>query len=116
MTQPSPLDELLLDLVGLIPPGSLASYGDIAALAAELGFACTARRVARTLALFGSEVPWWRVVQSTGTIAQPVLPSAVPLLLADGISVAGRRVPLDQRRWCPTPADLSPVQGGRSAG
>mgnify|MGYP001030505199 FL=1 len=116
MTDPCPLDEVLLDLVGLIPPGSLATYGDMAALADELGFPCTARRAARTLRRFGSGVPWWRVVQSSGTVAQSVLAQATPLLSAEGITVVGRRVPLGQRRWRPTPDDLMPVASGRPGG
>lgn len=116
MTQPAPLDEVLLDLVRLIPRGSLASYADIAALSDELGFPCTARRAARAMARFGSDVPWWRVVQSTGTVAESVLARAVPLLAADGITVVGRRVPLGQRRWHPCPEDLSPVASGHPTG
>ena len=116
MTDPGPLDEMLLDLVRLIPAGSLATYGDMAAMAEELGFPCTARRAASTLRRFGSGVPWWRVVQSSGTVAQSVLAQAAPLLSAEGITVVGRRVPLGQRRWRPAPDDLLPVADARAAG
>lgn len=98
---PSELDEILLDMVRLIPPGSLASYADLSALATTVGYPCTARRVARTLSLFGSDVPWWRVVQSSGTVADQVLAPAVALLRTEGVDVQGRRVPLNDMRWCP---------------
>ncbi len=35
---------------------------------------------------------------------------------AEGITVVGRRVPLGQRRWRPTPDDLIPVASRRPAG
>lgn len=103
---PSELDEILLDMVRLIPSGNLASYADLSALASHLGYPCTARRVARTLSLFGSDVPWWRVVQSSGTVADHVLDPAVNLLRDDGVPVQGRRVPLDEVRWSPDPHEL----------
>lgn len=106
MNPPSPLDEILLDMVRLIPRGKLASYADLSVLAAELGYPCTARRVARTLSLYGSEVQWWRVVQSAGTVADQVYAAAVPRLEADGVHVQGRRVPLELMRWNPEPAAL----------
>lgn len=101
MSHPSPLDEILLDMVRMIPPGNLATYADLSGLAAELGYPCTPRRVARALSEFGGAVPWWRVVQSGGTIADQVLQPAVELLQADGVPVAGRRVPLHEVRWSP---------------
>ncbi len=116
MTDPGPLDEMLLDLVRLIPAGSLATYGDMAAMAEELGFPCTARRAASTLRRFGSGVPWWRVVQSSGTVAESVLAQATVLLSAEGVTVVDRRVPLGQRRWRPSPEDLLPVVDAGPAG
>jgi alkylated DNA nucleotide flippase Atl1 len=106
MSLPSRLDEIVLDIVRLIPAGNLASYADLSGLATLLGYPCTARRVARTLALYGSEVPWWRVVQSSGTVADQVYPEASQLLRAEGIPVRGKRVPLQQLRWVPEPVLL----------
>lgn len=101
MIEPSPLDEVLIDMVRLIPRGRLASYSDLSALAGELGYPCTARRVARTLSMFGADTPWWRVVQAGGTIADQVRDEALILLQEDGLAVTGRRVPLNQVRWNP---------------
>lgn len=101
MTQPGVRDEAVLDVVSLIPAGALASYGDIAEVVGALGVPCTPRQAARTLSRFGSGVPWWRVVQAAGTVAEEVLPEARTRLVAEGIVVVGRRVPLGQMRWTP---------------
>lgn len=106
MSLPSRLDEVLLDMVGMIPPGSLASYADLSVLAAELGYPCTPRRVARALSQYGSDVPWWRVVQSAGAVADQVYGAAAPLLKAEGVPLRGRRVPLERLRWSPEPVVL----------
>jgi len=100
---PSPLAEVVLDVVGLVPAGALVSYGDVARAISECGVACTARQVARVMSRFGSQVPWWRVVQEGGTLAEPVLVSAAEHLRAEGVPVDGRRVPLEARRWWPDP-------------
>jgi alkylated DNA nucleotide flippase Atl1 len=75
----------------------------------ECGVACTARHVARALSRFGAEVPWWRVVQSSGTVAEPVSARARERLAAEGVMVEGRRVPLDRLRWQPDPDVLREV-------
>lgn len=101
MTEPEARDDAVLDVVSMIPAGALASYGDIADVVAVLGVPCTPRQAARTLSRFGSGVPWWRVVQAGGTVADEVLPQARTRLVAEGIVVVGRRVPLAQLRWEP---------------
>lgn len=106
MRQPGPLDELVLDLVATIPRGELTTYTELASLAGELGIPTTARRVARTLALYGSDVPWWRVVQAGGTVAEKVLEEAAPRLAAEGVLVSGRRVRISGSRWDPDPEQL----------
>ncbi len=108
MRVPSLLDEIVLDMVRMIPPGNLASYADLSRLATALGYPCTARRVARTLTSFGSDVPWWRVVQSAGTLAAQVAAPARERLTAEGVAVEGRRVPLEQIRWTVDADDLRP--------
>ncbi len=101
MRQPAPGDEVILDLVAMVPPGVLTTYGHLASLAGDLGPAATPRRVARTLSCFGSAVPWWRVVRSDGRIAEQVLAEAAPRLAAEGVVVTQGRVPLADRRWVP---------------
>ncbi|MFI0900130.1 MGMT family protein [Streptomyces sp. NPDC020983] len=61
---PGEYADRVLDTVDLIPPGRVMSYGDIAEWLGEGG----PRQVGRVLALYGSGVPWWRVVRSDGVL------------------------------------------------
>ncbi|MGW5028885.1 MGMT family protein, partial [Streptomyces albidoflavus] len=59
-----PYAERVLDVSELIPPGRVMTYGDIAEWLEEGG----PRQVGRVMALYGSAVPWWRVVRSDGAL------------------------------------------------
>jgi alkylated DNA nucleotide flippase Atl1 len=64
---PAVLDDYasrVLDVVDSIAPGSVMSYGDIAAYVGEGG----PRQVGRILATWGGGVPWWRVVHADGSL------------------------------------------------
>lgn len=52
----------VLAIVEAIPPGSVMTYGDVAA---ALG-SRAARMVGQVMAYYGGAVPWWRVVRATG--------------------------------------------------
>lgn len=54
--------EAVLAVVADIPPGRVATYGDIAALLGSRG----ARAVGQVMARYGSDVAWWRVVRAGG--------------------------------------------------
>jgi alkylated DNA nucleotide flippase Atl1 len=54
--------ERVLEVVDAIPPGRVMTYGDVAA---TLG-SRAARMVGQVMAYYGSDVPWWRVVRSSG--------------------------------------------------
>jgi alkylated DNA nucleotide flippase Atl1 len=54
----------VLEVTELIPPGRVMTYGDVAQWLGEGG----PRQVGRVMALFGSAVPWWRVVRADGTL------------------------------------------------
>lgn len=56
--------ERVLDVAELIPPGRVMTYGDVAEWLGEGG----PRQVGRVMALYGSAVPWWRVVRSDGVL------------------------------------------------
>ncbi|GGP22886.1 MGMT family protein [Silvimonas iriomotensis] len=56
----------MLAVVAQIPPGRVATYGQIARLA---GFPRNARMVGRALAQSGTDVPWHRVVNHQGAIS-----------------------------------------------
>lgn len=59
---------LIIEAIRAIPPGRVASYGMVAAMA---GIPRGARQVVRVLhAMSASEgLPWWRVVRKDGSIA-----------------------------------------------
>ncbi|RLU99488.1 DNA-binding protein [Streptomyces griseocarneus] len=56
--------ERVLDVAERIPPGRVMTYGDVAEWLGEGG----PRQVGRVMALYGSAVPWWRVVRSDGVL------------------------------------------------
>ncbi|MEI7034546.1 MGMT family protein [Streptomyces pratensis] len=56
--------ERVLDVTDLIPPGRVMTYGDVAEWLGDGG----PRQVGRVMALYGSAVPWWRVVRADGTL------------------------------------------------
>lgn len=56
--------ERVLDVADLIPPGRVMTYGDVAEWLGDGG----PRQVGRVMALYGSAVPWWRVVRADGVL------------------------------------------------
>lgn len=92
---PTPYALAVLDVVELIPPGKVLTYGDVA----ELVGRGTARTVGTVMSKHGREVPWHRVVQSGGRPAEPLLTEALALLRAEGCPVTGDRVDLARARW-----------------
>lgn len=54
--------ERVLAVAEGIPPGKVMTYGDVAEWLEEGG----PRQVGRVMAIYGSAVPWWRVVRSDG--------------------------------------------------
>jgi alkylated DNA nucleotide flippase Atl1 len=61
-SDPEAFVEAVLSVVDDIPAGRVMSYGQVAA---TLG-SRSARGVGRIMALHGSDVAWWRVVQASG--------------------------------------------------
>jgi methylated-DNA-protein-cysteine methyltransferase related protein len=93
--RPSTFAERVLRVVGQIPPGRVATYGDIARWA---GNAAGARAVGTLMARHAFQVPCHRVVDSRG--APPPHPSdAGELLRREGVPFEDGRVRLDEGRW-----------------
>ncbi len=86
-----------------VPPGSVTTYGDLAAMLGRGG----PRQVGTVLARHGSGVPWWRVVRADGRPAAGLEERALPRLAAEGVPVVGGRVRMVPARWDPTPATLA---------
>ena len=96
--------EEIYRVVGLIPRGRVATYGQIAELA---GLPRQARRVGYALSALprGTAVPWQRVVNASGEISMRAHPGAERrqrnLLRLEGIAFDRGRIPLDRFQWRP---------------
>jgi alkylated DNA nucleotide flippase Atl1 len=91
------LHERVRELIKSIPPGKVASYGDIAALAS----APTPRLVGRILSEDGHDLPWHRVLRANGTPAQGLARRQLELLRAEGVLADGEKVSMHTYRWHP---------------
>ncbi len=74
--------EAVLDAVSLIPPGSVATYGDIAELVGT-----GPRRVGAIMAQVGGEVAWWRVTNARGALPPHLIEEAIRRWAAEGIPI-----------------------------
>jgi alkylated DNA nucleotide flippase Atl1 len=54
--------EAVLAVVADIPPGRVMTYGDVAAVLGSRA----ARAVGNVMSWYGSDMPWWRVIRSSG--------------------------------------------------
>ena len=101
-----PFDRRVADVVSRIPPGQLATYGQIADLIGAYGCARQVGWALRRLAL-PSQVPWHRVVNAQGRISMSLSREGSDwiqreLLLQEGVPVdAEGRLPLRERLWRP---------------
>ena len=87
--------EQVLALVEQIPPGRVATYGDLAELVGRGG----PRGVGRVMSYYGSAVPWWRVIRADGRPAACHEHQAVERLSTEGCPLKGERVVLASARW-----------------
>lgn len=89
-------------VVAAIPPGSVATYGQVAELA---GLPRAARRVGRILASLpaGTRLPWHRVVNASGRSSLPGAAGAEQRrrLAAEGVRFVNGRTSLERFRWRP---------------
>ena len=92
------LRQRIWQVTAAIPPGTVATYGQIAALA---GLPGGARQVGLTLSRLppGTRLPWHRVINAAGriSIADPSRQQA--LLESEGVVFKNGRVDLKRFRW-----------------
>ena len=95
-------DERVWQVVGSIPAGAVATYGQVAELA---GLPRGARRVGRILSNLpaGTRLPWHRVVNAQGRVSLPGSAGVQQRrrLRGEGIVMRDGRVDLAQFRWVP---------------
>lgn len=98
----NPAYEAIWQVVGAIPKGKVATYGQVAELA---GIPGGARMVGRCLSQLprDSQLPWFRVINASGKISLPVdsegYHKQFVLLQEDGVAVLNGRVSLTKFRW-----------------
>ncbi|WP_181787167.1 MGMT family protein [Streptomyces phytophilus] len=100
---PALLDEYadrVLSVAEGIPPGRVMTYGDVAEFIERGG----PRQVGRVMALYGSSVPWWRVVRADGRLLPGHEREALEQYRVEGTplraTTAGeQRIDLRRARW-----------------
>jgi methylated-DNA-protein-cysteine methyltransferase related protein len=94
------IHERIREVIASIPAGSVATYGDIAALSG----APSPRLVGRVLAEDGHDLPWQRVLRADGTAAPHLAREQLARLRTEGVLADGERVDLRRYRWSDTEA------------
>lgn len=119
LREPSPdFVDRVLAIVESIPAGRVMSYGDVAAavgphddLAGTSG-SYGARLVGNVMSRFGDNVPWWRVIRSTGHPPRFHEAAALPYYRQEQTPLTGDddnyRIDLKQARH--TPGTETPTQ------
>jgi alkylated DNA nucleotide flippase Atl1 len=100
------IHERIREIVAAIPPGSVATYGDIA----ELAGAPSPRLVGRVLAEDGHDLPWQRVLRANGTTAPHLTREQLARLRAEGVLADGEKVDLRRYRWSDAPGAVEPAE------
>jgi methylated-DNA-protein-cysteine methyltransferase-like protein len=98
------IHEKVRELIASIPPGSVATYGDIA----ELAKAPSPRLVGRILAEDGHDLPWHRVLRADGTPAPHLQHEQLELLRAEGVLADDNKVNMKTYRWAAVHVDTGP--------
>lgn len=87
-SEPTAFQRAVTDVVAAIPAGELLTYGEVAA---EAGHPGSAQAVANLLRRVPG-LPWWRVVPSDGRLYRTHVATQRPLLEAEGVRFADRRI------------------------
>ena len=82
-------DQRIIDVIRSLCEGEVVTYGDIAA---DAGYPKLSRLVGRILATSESDLPWWRVVSSTGRLVPGHELEQAGLLRTEGVTVSNGRV------------------------
>jgi methylated-DNA-protein-cysteine methyltransferase-like protein len=78
-------EQAVVAVLQSLGPGEVVTYGEVAA---EAGFPGAARAVGRLLATSAEDLPWWRVVTSTGRLVPGHEVEHARRLRVEGVAVA----------------------------
>ena len=116
----TPFTRSVYAVVSAIPSGSVTSYGMVATMA---GRPRAPRAVGGALSAIPEEldIPWWRVISSSGRISTSSIHHTAQiqraLLEDEGVRFTrGGRIDWDRFEWNPTEADLEGVIGSVDTG
>ena len=87
--------ELARDLIAAVPPGSVTTYGDVAA-ADGLS---SPRLTAWVLRTDGHDLPWWRVIAASGRPSVKPPERQLDRLRDEGVPIVDGRVLLRECRY-----------------
>jgi methylated-DNA-protein-cysteine methyltransferase-like protein len=79
--------QAVVDIVRALEPGEVVTYGDVAR---EIGRPGSAQAVANVLRRV-PDLPWWRVIPTSGRLYRTHAPTQRPLLEAEGVRVGPDR-------------------------
>jgi methylated-DNA-protein-cysteine methyltransferase-like protein len=79
--------QAVVDVVGALEPGEIATYAEIAVEAGRPGAAQAVANVLREV----PDLPWWRVIPTSGRLYRTHAPTQRPLLEREGIAVGPDR-------------------------
>jgi methylated-DNA-protein-cysteine methyltransferase-like protein len=85
----TPFEEAVVAVLSSLGPGDVVTYGEVAA---EAGYPGRARAVGRILATSALDLPWWRVVTSTGRLVPGHEVEHARRLRAEGVAVTDGHV------------------------
>jgi methylated-DNA-protein-cysteine methyltransferase-like protein len=80
----TPFERAVVAVLDSLCPGDVVTYGEVAA---EAGYPGRARAVGRILATSDRDLPWWRVVTSTGRLVPGHEAEHARRLRAEGVAV-----------------------------
>lgn len=98
-------------LAAMVPEGAALSYGDLAELLGSGG----ARQAGKAMASAPPETPWWRILRSNGSIADPLMERARQHWAGEGLAQPGKRVDMNKHRWQPEARDWARIDSLRQA-
>ena len=95
--EPSEFAQAVLDVVELVPPGKVMTYGDVAEFLGRGG----PRAVGTVMARYGDAVAWWRVLRADGSPPQGHEAEALRHYRKERTPLRpyGERVDLARARW-----------------